>query len=196
MKNTTILIAGLGNPGNKYQKNRHNIGFVVVDTLAYKFQADFSLNKKFNAEIAEINHPDLPGLHLILAKPQTYMNNSGLAIQKIAAFHKLTPEQIWVIFDELDLPLGTIKIRKSGSAGTHNGMKSIVGQIGKDFARFRIGIESRGSTASTFQDTPSFVLSDFFGPEKEMIITSVNQTVEAIEAALQYGLDEAMNKFN
>jgi PTH1 family peptidyl-tRNA hydrolase len=140
-----ILIVGLGNPGKKYEKNRHNIGFVLIDTLAYKYQAEFKLDKKLNAEIAEIRNPELSSEPILLAKPQTFMNNSGEAVQKIAAFYKIHPENIWVLFDELDLPLGTIKIRKSGGSGTHNGMKSVVGHIGKNFPRFRIGIESRGT---------------------------------------------------
>jgi PTH1 family peptidyl-tRNA hydrolase len=191
-----ILIVGLGNPGKKYEKNRHNIGFILVDALAYKHQVEFKLDKKFNAEIAEIKNSQLSPEPILLAKAHTFMNNSGDAIQKIAAFYKIVPENIWVIFDELDLPLGTIKIRKSGSAGTHNGMKSVVGHIGKNFPRFRIGIESRGTTASNLQDTASFVLSDFFGPEKEIIIKSLDQGIKAIETALIEGLDSAMNKFN
>jgi len=191
-----ILIVGLGNPGKKYEKNRHNIGFVLIDTLAYKYQAEFKLDKKLNAEIAEIRTPELSSEPILLAKPQTFMNNSGEAVQKIAAFYKIHPENIWVLFDELDLPLGSIKIRKSGGSGTHNGMKSVVGHIGKAFPRFRIGIESRGTTASTLQDTPSFVLSDFFGSEKEIIIKTVDQGLQAIEIALKEGLDTAMNKFN
>jgi PTH1 family peptidyl-tRNA hydrolase len=191
-----ILIVGLGNPGKKYEKNRHNIGFVLIDTLAYKYQAEFKLDKKLNAEIAEIRNPELSSELILLAKPQTFMNNSGEAVQKIAAFYKIHPENIWVLFDELDLPLGTIKIRKSGGSGTHNGMKSVVGHIGKNFPRFRIGIESRGTTASTLQDTPSFVLSDFFGSEKEIIIKTIDQGLQAIEIALKEGLDTTMNKFN
>lgn len=191
-----ILIVGLGNPGKKYQKNRHNIGFVLMDTLAYKHQVEFTLDKKLTAEIAEIKDETLHPEPIMLAKPQTFMNNSGEAVQKIAHFYKIAPENIWVVFDELDIPLGTIKIKKSGSAGTHNGMKSIVTHIGSNFPRFRIGIESRGQTASALQDTAAFVLSDFFGPEKEIIIDSIDKTVSAIETALQNGLEDAMNKFN
>lgn len=191
-----ILIVGLGNPGPKYAKTRHNVGFVALDTLAYKLKADFSYDKKYNAEIAEIKNPGLSEDTIILAKPHTFMNESGQAVQKIAHFYKIKPEQIWVVFDELDLPLGTIKIRKNGSAGTHNGMKSVVSVIGKEFPRFRIGIESRGETASQLQDTASFVLSDFFGQEKEIIVKSIDQSVLALETALKEGIEPAMNKFN
>ncbi len=191
-----ILIVGLGNPGPKYAKTRHNVGFVALDTLAYKLKADFTYDKKYNAEIAEIKNSGLSEDTIILAKPHTFMNESGQAVQKIAHFYKIKPEQIWVVFDELDLPLGTIKIRKNGSAGTHNGMKSVVSVIGKEFPRFRIGIESRGETASQLQDTASFVLSDFFGQEKEIIVKSIDQSVLALETALKEGIEPAMNKFN
>lgn len=191
-----ILIVGLGNPGKKYQKNRHNIGFVLVDALAYKYQVEFTNDKKLNAEIAEIKNTSLSSEPILLAKPQTFMNNSGEAVQKIVHFYKIAPENLWVVFDELDLPLGTIKIKKSGSAGTHNGMKSIVTHLGSNFPRFRIGIESRGQTASALQDTADFVLGDFFGPEKELIIHSLDQTVKAVETALKEGLEIAMTRFN
>jgi PTH1 family peptidyl-tRNA hydrolase len=191
-----ILIVGLGNPGDKYEKTRHNTGFLAIDILAYKYHAEFKLDKKFNAEIAEIKHPYNSEEKVLLAKPQTFMNNSGEAIQKILQFYKISPENCWVIFDELDLPLGNIKIRKNGGPGTHNGMKSIVGKIGRDFPRFRIGIESRGQTASNFQDTHSFVLSPFFDPEKTILAEVLEKSVDSIEEALQYGLDQAMNRYN
>lgn len=188
-----ILIVGLGNPGPKYAKTRHNVGFIALDAFAYKQKADFKLDKKFNSEIAEIKDSNN---QVILAKPHTFMNDSGQAVQKIAQFFKIKPENIWVIFDELDLPIGTIKIKKSGSAGTHNGMKSVVTNIGKDFPRFRIGIESRGVTASRLQDTASFVLSEFFDQEKEIIVKSIDKAVLALETALSDGIEAAMNKFN
>ncbi|MGL5830655.1 MAG: aminoacyl-tRNA hydrolase [Candidatus Altimarinota bacterium] len=191
-----ILIVGLGNPGSKYEKNRHNTGFLAIDILAYKYQAEFKLDKKFNADIAEIPHPFNSEEKVILAKPQTFMNNSGEAIQKIMQFYKIPPENCWVIFDELDLPLGNLKIRKNGGAGTHNGMKSIVGHIGREFPRFRIGIESRGQTASNFQDTQSFVLSPFFDPEKSILAEVLEKTVSAVEHGLQFDLEQAMNKYN
>lgn len=191
-----IVIAGLGNPGNKYSKNRHNVGFVAIDALAYKYQAEFKIDKKFNAEVAEINNPELHPETILLVKPQTFMNNSGEAVQKILQFYKVDPTQLWLIFDELDLPLGAIKIRKSGGAGTHNGVKSVVGHIGKEFPRIRIGIESRGVTASNLQDTHAFVLSDFFGQEKDLLVEVIEKTILAIEIGLKEGLDSAMNKFN
>jgi len=172
------------------------VGFVAADALAYKWQAEFHYEKKFNDEIAEISNPSLHSDTIFLAKPHTFMNNSGEAIQKIAHFYKIPPQNIWVIFDELDVPLGEIKIRKSGGPGTHNGMKSIVTHLGKDFPRFRIGIESRGQSASILQDTQSFVLSEFFSSEKEILVQTINKTIQAVELALKEDLDAAMNQFN
>ncbi len=191
-----ILIAGLGNPGPKYSKTRHNVGFVAMDSIAYKWQAEFKYEKKFNAEIAEISRPEVSTEAILIAKPHTFMNNSGEAIQKIAHFYKIHPENIWIIYDDVDLPLGQLKIRKTGGPGTHNGMKSIVTHIGKDFPRFRIGIESRGQSASILQDTESFVLSEFFASEKEILVNSINNTVQSIELALKIDLGAAMNQFN
>ena len=190
------LIVGLGNPGPKYTKTRHNIGFILLDSLAYKYNLEFHHDKKFNAEITEFSNPDLTTEPIILVKPHTFMNSSGDAVQKIAQFYKIPPENIWIVFDELDLPLGQIKIKKSGSAGTHNGMKSIVAHMGQNFPRFRIGIESRGQTASQLQDTASFVLSEFFTQEKDLIANSLAKTIEALETALKFGLETAMNKYN
>lgn len=191
-----ILIVGLGNPGDKYLKTRHNVGFVLVEAFAFKYKAEFSYHKKFNAEIAEINDPSLSSETILLAKPHTFMNNSGEAIQKIAAFHKIPPENIWLIYDELDLPLGQIKIRKSGGPGSHNGVKSVVAHLGQDCPRFRIGIESRGISASTLQDTASFVLSEFFSQEKEKIVDTLDRCIGALETALREGIESAMNRFN
>jgi PTH1 family peptidyl-tRNA hydrolase len=191
-----IIIVGLGNPGDKYAKTRHNVGFIVIDALAFKYQAEFKYDKKFNAEIAEIKNPDLNADTILLAKPHTFMNNSGEAVQKIASFYKVPPEDIWLIYDELDLPLGQMKIRKNGGPGTHNGVKSIVGRLGRNFPRFRIGIESRGQTASALQDTASFVLSEFFSQEKDEVIKAMDRGVKAVETALHEGFDNAMNKFN
>jgi len=191
-----ILIVGLGNPGPKYAKTRHNVGFLAADALAYKWQAEFHYEKKFNAEIAEISNPSLHPEPILLAKPHTFMNSSGEAVQKIAHFYKIVPENIWIIFDELDIPMGELKIRKNGGPGTHNGMKSLVTHIGKDFPRFRIGIESRGQSASILQDTESFVLSEFFSSEKEILAESINKTVKAVELALKQDLEASMNQFN
>jgi len=191
-----ILLVGLGNPGDKYAKTRHNVGFILIDALAFKYGAAFKFEKKFNTDITEIKNPDLHEDTIILAKPHTFMNNSGDAVQKIAAYYKIPVGNIWLIYDDLDLPLGQMKIRKKGSAGTHNGVKSVVAHLGENLPRFRIGIESRGTSASTFQDTASFVLSEFFSQEKEEVISALDRGLKAIETALKEGLESSMNRFN
>jgi peptidyl-tRNA hydrolase, PTH1 family len=191
-----ILIVGLGNPGERYQRTRHNIGFTLCQALANKYNATFKLNKKFNAEIAEINDAELSDEKIVFALPHTFMNNSGDAVQKLSLYFKVPTEQIWVIFDELDLPLGSIKLQPSGGAGSHNGVKSIVQVMGEKFPRLRIGIESRGDSAPVFQDTSSFVLSEFFSKEQEIVIDVLDRCIQSIELALKQGIETAMNKFN
>lgn len=191
-----ILLVGLGNPGDRYKRTRHNIGFTLCEAIADKYNASFKHEKKFNAEIAELNIDELSEKKVIIARPHTFMNSSGEAVERIASFYKIPTDKIWIIFDELDLPLGTIKIQPGGGAGTHNGMKSIVKVMGENFPRLRIGIESRGQSAPTFQDTSSFVLSEFFSKEKEIVIDVLDRSIQAIETALNDGIDSAMNKFN
>lgn len=191
-----ILLVGLGNPGERYKRTRHNIGFTLCEALANKYNSSFKHEKKFNAEIAELGIDELSEEKVIIARPHTFMNSSGEAVERIASFYKIPTDKIWIIFDELDLPLGTIKVQPRGGAGTHNGMKSIVKVIGEKFPRLRIGIESRGQSAPTFQDTSSFVLSEFFSKEKEIVIDVLDRSIQAIETALNDGVDAAMNKFN
>jgi peptidyl-tRNA hydrolase, PTH1 family len=189
-----ILIAGLGNPGEKYQHNRHNIGFMIINNIADNYHADFKLKPKFNAEIAEIN--DLKYDKILLVKAHTFMNNSGEAIEKIAGFYKIPKNHIWVIVDDLDLKLGKVRILKNGGPGTHNGMKSIVEKIGTQFPRFRFGIESRGLSSPTEQETASFVLSDFSKTEQKTLEEIINKAGSIINYALENGLDTAMNQYN
>jgi len=189
-----ILIIGLGNPGPEYAFTRHNAGFLALDTFAESLNVlSFKFEKKFNAEISQIT---INGDTVILAKPQTFMNSSGEAVQKLMQFYKIHPHNCWVIFDELDLPLGAIKIRKNGGSGTHNGLKSIVAMVGREFPRFRIGIESRGLSAPEKQDTHSFVLTTFTKQEQSVAKEVFKKTAESLHEALKNGLDSAMNKFN
>lgn len=189
------LIVGLGNPGKEYEHSRHNAGFMVVSELHKSLGAtDWKTDKKFKAQIAEAM---LNGEKVLMALPQTLMNLSGESVAPIAVFYKIEPENILVVFDELDVPFGQIRLRKSGGPGTHNGMKSIVEKLGsKDFPRLRFGIESRGLTAPEQQDTSSYVLSPFTKEEQTTLKQTLKIATQAIETFLKEGTESAMNKFN
>ena len=146
------IIAGLGNPGKKYENTRHNIGFITLDYLAERH--DIQINKiKHKALVGEGR---ISGQKVLLVKPQTYMNLSGESLREVMDYYKVDIEDLIVIYDDIDLPAGTVRIRKKGSAGTHNGMRSIVQHLGQDFPRIRMGIgnERKG-------DLADFVLGGF-----------------------------------
>jgi peptidyl-tRNA hydrolase, PTH1 family len=154
------LVVGLGNPGSQYAKTRHNIGFMVVDELANALNTTWKLDKKMQAEMAEVI---LDGEKVILAKPQTFMNLSGSAIQKIMQFYKLDASDVWVVFDDVDVPFGKLKLRQEGSAGGHNGVKSTIANIGQDFIRVRMGISLNDRTV---EPSEVYVLKPFNGVEQ------------------------------
>jgi PTH1 family peptidyl-tRNA hydrolase len=189
------LIVGLGNPGKEYEHSRHNAGFMVVDELHKRLDASaWKQDKKFKAYVSEAI---INGEKVILAKPVTFMNLSGEAIAPLATFYKIAPEDILVVFDELDIPFGQIRLRKSGGPGTHNGMKSTVEKLGsKEFTRLRFGIESRGETAPKQQDTTSFVLSPFTKEEQPILNQTIKEASLSIETFLKEGIESAMNKHN
>lgn len=152
-----ILIVGLGNPGKEYATTRHNLGFMVLDALAAKLSVDFKSSSKWSAEIVQTSG----GNKAILAKPTTFMNNSGLAVSKLAQFYQISPADIWVVSDDLDLPFGTIRVRQGGNSGGHNGLNSIIEQLGSnEFCRLRVGI-CRPDTPGTKPDSAIFVLQPF-----------------------------------
>lgn len=152
-----FLIVGLGNPGEKYQLTRHNIGFIALDFIAatYTEKPLWKESQKFQSELCEI---EVAGIPLLLVKPRTYMNRSAEAVTKLLSFYKLNPtDRLVVISDDIDLPLGTFRMRLHGGPGTHNGLKSIVAAIGEDFPRVRIGLgQPKGESA---QDLAAWVLS-------------------------------------
>lgn len=166
------IIVGLGNIGTKYVKTRHNCGFLVLDALTQDWKEDH----KLNAFIAKVI---FAGNTVLLVKPTTLMNNSGQAVSKILHFFKEPLSNLIVISDDIDLPLGKIRIREKGSAGTHNGLKSVIQELGSEnFKRIRIGIESRGELTPKQQDISDFVLSDFNKEEMPIITKSIKEVAK------------------
>ena len=188
------IIVGLGNPGKSYENTRHNAGWIVLDALHKELKAPpFKNEKKFKAQISTAT---FNAEKIILVKPLTLMNLSGESVGPIAKFYKIEPENIIAIYDDLDTQFGNIRIRKKGSAGTHNGMKSMVERLGENFPRLRIGIESRGITSAKEQETTSFVLSPFKKAEKATLKEVMNRGVGALKTILSKDLDTAMNNYN
>ncbi|MBD3270811.1 aminoacyl-tRNA hydrolase [Candidatus Peregrinibacteria bacterium] len=187
------IIIGLGNPGAEYSNTRHNIGFNIIDNFAKKKQLEFVFKPWFNSEIAEYIHNQEK---IILCKPSTFMNNSGEAVLKLKQFFKIENQDILVIYDDIDLKLGKIKIYQKGGAGTHNGMKSIISKIGSEFPRLRCGIESRGVSSPEQQATSSFVLSNFTPDETEIALNLINKATKALESILKNGYEKTMNGYN
>jgi peptidyl-tRNA hydrolase, PTH1 family len=199
------LIVGLGNPGIKHEKTRHNLGFVIVDAFlkdsSTSTQNLWKEEKKFQSEIAEINWQPKRGEteKVILAKPLTYMNGSGSAVSLISKFYKIDPEDIWVIHDEIDLPLGGMKIRFGGASAGHKGVESIIEHLGTDkFWRFRIGIGTQHEKIHDrkIKAIDNYVLGEFSEGERGKAREIIKKSVKAIEGALEEGLEKAMNRFN
>jgi PTH1 family peptidyl-tRNA hydrolase len=186
------LIVGLGNPGPKYNHTRHNIGFQVVDQLAQRWQINLVEQKKFSGLFGEGMGPG--GKKGRLLKPSTYMNNSGQAIRAVLDWYKLAPESVLIVYDEMALPLGRLRMRLSGSAGGHNGMKSAIAHLGTpNFPRLRVGI---GSAKDSDRDTVSHVLGKFSPPEATLMADVVQLAADAIEVSLRQGIEKAMNLYN
>lgn len=185
-----FLIAGLGNPGKKYSNTRHNVGFQCVDSLAQKYNMTFDA-KKGKAKIAL---GTAAGHAVLLAKPQTYMNLSGESIGTLANFYKIPPERILIIFDDLDLPVGTLRIRKTGGSSGQKGMKSIIQHLGTlDFNRIRFGIGRPPGR----MDPAAYVLRPFDqGDEAILVQETIDRVQRAIEDWLNAGIDTAMNNHN
>lgn len=182
------LICGLGNPGPKYAGTRHNIGFMVVDRLAERWRAP-SWQQKYKGEATTTQVAGEPAL---LLKPLTYMNVSGDSVQPAVAFYKLKLDQIIVIHDELDLPLGQLKLKKGGGHGGHNGIRHIAGRLGQDFFRVRAGIGRPDGNKSV----SSHVLGGFVGDEATEADLLIDKTADAVELVIKEGLLAAQNKFH
>jgi peptidyl-tRNA hydrolase, PTH1 family len=179
-------IVGLGNPGRAYAGTRHNIGFDVIDEVARRWNVQLRPWKSV-ADVAVVGSRGV-----VLVEPQTFMNLSGDAVSRIAAFHKVEPADILVVVDEVQLPVSRLRIRRSGSAGGHNGLKSIIQHIGSEFPRLRIGI-GRGDPN---WDLADHVLSRFGREEKDAVAEAVNRAADAVEVFVEDGLEVAMNRFN
>lgn len=170
------LIIGLGNPGKEYAKTRHNVGFMVIDALAKNLGVDFKLNKKFQAEIAVIKNGKE---EIVLAKPQTFMNLSGISTRAILDFYKIKPENIVVIHDDKDILFGQVKYQTDRSAAGHNGIKSLIKHLGtQDFARIRIGVAWEDK--EKMGDTAEFVLRNFTKTEIESLDGIVKEIIKKI----------------
>ena len=182
------LVVGLGNPGRKYASNRHNVGFQCLDRLAQAWGFSFR-KRKHKALLAE---GEMAGLRVILAKPQTFMNLSGNAVGRLARFYRVSPENILVIYDDLDLPLGKIRLRPEGGSGGHKGMRSIIERLGTHgFPRLRVGI---GRPAHS--DPVDYVLSDFTPEQRITVEDAYESVVSAVELWVAEGIEAAMNRYN
>lgn len=186
------IIVGLGNPDQKYKKTRHNIGFMAIDEIADQFEFPDFKKSKFNSVTSEHT---LNEDKVILVKPSTYMNLSANAVQPLMTFYKVSKENLIIIYDDIDLPLGQIRIKKRGSAGTHNGMRSIVDRIGTDFLRIRLGIKGEHTEKPGF-DLANYVLSPFSDNEKETVAKTIKTLPIIINDLLSGTPEEVMNKYN
>ena len=184
-----ILIAGLGNPGKEYENTRHNAGFLVLDTLAQKLGADLSERK----HRALCGKAVIGGQKVILLKPQTYMNSSGESIRAAADYYKVPPEDILVVYDDISLAPGQLRIRAKGSAGGHNGIKSIIAHLGtQEFPRVKVGIGEKPPR----MDLADYVLGHFSSGEKNIMEEAAKEAADAICEIVNVGIEQAMNDHN
>ncbi|WP_311481949.1 aminoacyl-tRNA hydrolase [uncultured Anaerococcus sp.] len=182
-------IVGLGNPGLQYENTRHNVGFMTIDYLANKYNIDVR-RLKYKSLYGQ---GEISGHKVMLIKPQTYMNNSGEAVRELRDFYKFDIDKLIVIYDDIDIDFGTIRIRKKGSAGSHNGMKSIIYQIQDDqFPRIKLSIGKKPEK----WDLANFVLSGFTKEEVSVLEDEIRLAAEGIEIILGQDIDKAMNKCN
>lgn len=183
------VIVGLGNPGARYARSRHNVGFQCVDALAGAHGLTFSMEPRLHAQIAQ---GTIAGAPVLLVKPMTYMNLSGKAVQAVLHYYRRTPADLLVVYDDLDLPLGRVRMRPAGGSGGHKGMHSIIQALGTEgFARLRIGI-GRPSAG----DPADYVLQDFTTDEAIEVARAIDRALEAIRLWLKGNLDAAMNHVN
>jgi len=184
-----ILVAGLGNPGKKYANTKHNVGFLVVDEISKRVGIELT-KKKFKGVFGEGFIGDNK---LVLLKPETYMNLSGESVSSIKNFYDIPADNIIVVYDEMDLPLGNIRIKSGGGTAGHNGIKSIISSLGTDeFTRVRVGI----GKALVKDSGASHVLSGFKGDERKIVKDSIERAADAVFAIIEEGLEKTMNEYN
>ncbi len=186
-----LLVVGLGNPGDGYANTRHNVGFQVASRLAKRARVEFGV-KAAESRIAE---GSLGGTRIAIARPQTFMNDSGKAIRKLLDRYRVEPARMIVVYDDVDLPLGKIRIREKGGPGTHNGMRSIVSAVGEGFPRVRVGV-APADPAAEVGDLAEYVLTPFAADERADADRAIERAAEALEVALRDGLRRAMDSFN
>ncbi|KAB7761487.1 aminoacyl-tRNA hydrolase [Mycolicibacterium mucogenicum] len=183
----SLLVVGLGNPGPRYETTRHNVGFLVADILAERIGSGFKVHKKSGAEVTTGR---LGGRSVVLAKPRTYMNESGRHVGPLAKFYSIAPADVVVLHDELDIDFGRIRLKFGGGEGGHNGLKSVASALGtKDFQRVRIGVGRPPGR----QDPAAFVLENFNSRERPELGTILEQAADATELLLQHGVEAAQN---
>ena len=185
------LVVGLGNPGTRYERTRHNIGFLVVDAFAKKYRLELDTHEKN----ALTGRGRVAGNSVMVAKPLTFMNLSGDAVSKLVRAYLDTPSDMIVVYDDIDLPLGKIRLRERGSSGTHNGMRSIIADLAtENFPRLRFGI--KGETYAEGPQLRDYVLEDFDAAEQELVDATINRAVESLFLFVRGDLRRAMNEFN
>lgn len=188
--NETWLIVGLGNPGKQYERTRHNCGFRSIDILAQDLGCKID-KSKFQGLYGQCNYQ---GKKLLLLKPQTFMNLSGCSVLQLSAYFSIPPQRIIVLFDDISLEVGRLRVRADGSAGGHNGIKSIINELGsQDFPRVKIGV---GAKPHPEQDLADWVLSSFSSSEEKLLIAALEQAADAALCILERGISESANRFN
>lgn len=214
------IIVGLGNPGEKYDETRHNLGFTVIDQFLRDFQpvekTKWDTNDKLKSQTVHLvwDGQGQADEKVLLVKPKTYMNNSGLAVSLVKDFYKISPEDIWIIHDELDLPVGTLKIRLGGAAAGHHGVESIIASVGTDkFWRFRLGIGVGNEKHSSrlmredggqekvlarrkVHNVEDYVLGRFGTEDRSKVKEIIKHGSKALQVALEKGIDTAQNRYN
>jgi peptidyl-tRNA hydrolase, PTH1 family len=183
------IIVGLGNPGPEHQVTRHNAGFWFVDLLARRHGAEFRDYRKYSGEAARLN---VSGQDLVLLKPTTYMNRSGLAVRQLCDFYKVAADEVLVAHDELDLPVGTVRLKHGGGHGGHNGLRDTIAHIGETFWRLRLGVGHPGNKA----DVIDYVLTRAPRAEEDLIFDAVNLAADCIPLLIEQGAERAMTKLH